>query len=73
MKRLLIPVAALLLIQSCSPRLYPSRTETVEHTVIVTETIHDTIVQVQPDSSIVQALIQCDSAGRARIEEIRTL
>ena len=30
-------------------------------------------MQVQPDSSIVQALIMCDSTGRARLEEIRTL
>ncbi len=73
MKRFIISVAAFLVLQSCSPRLYPSRTETVEHTITVTETVHDTIVRVQPDSSIVQALIQCDSAGRARIEEIRTL
>ncbi len=64
MKRILIPIAAFLLMQSCSPKLYPSRTETTDRIVTVAETIHDTIVQ---------ALIQCDSAGRTRIEEIRTL
>ena len=47
--------------------------ESTEHTVTVTETIRDTIIQVQPDSSIVQALIKCDSTGRARLDEIRTL
>ena len=41
--------------------------------VVVTETVRDTVIQVQPDSSIVQALIRCDSTGRARLEEIRTL
>lgn len=58
---------------SCCPKLYPHKTESTEHTVVVTETIRDTVIQVQPDSSIVQALIKCDSTGRARLEEIRTL
>lgn len=58
---------------SCCPKLYPHRTENIEHTITVTETIRDTIIQVQPDSSIVQALIKCDSTGQARLNEIRTL
>lgn len=58
---------------SCCPKLYPNKMESTEHTVTVTETIRDTIIQVQPDSSIIQALIKCDSTGRARLDEIRTL
>lgn len=58
---------------SCCPKLYPHRTENIEHTITVTETIRDTIIQVQPDSSIIQSLIKCDSTGQARLEEIRTL
>lgn len=58
---------------SCCPKLYPHRTENIEHTVTITETVRDTVVQIQPDSSIVQALIKCDSTGRARLEEIQTL
>lgn len=54
---------------SCCPKLYPHKTENTERIVTVTETV----IQVQPDSSIVQALIKCDSTGRARLEEIRTL
>ena len=57
----------------CSPKIYPHRTESSEHTVTVTETVRDTVVQVRPDSSIVRALIRCDSTGRARLEEIRML
>lgn len=57
----------------CCPKLYPHKTETTEHVVTITETIRDTVIRVQPDSSIVQALIMCDSTGRARLEEIRTL
>ena len=73
MKRIIIPILALSAIGGCSPKLYPHETESTEHTVVVTETIRDTIVQVQPDSSIIQALIICDSTGQARLEEIRTL
>lgn len=57
----------------CSPKMYPHRTESTEHTVTVTETVRDTVVQVRPDSSIVRALIRCDSTGRARLDEIRLL
>lgn len=73
MKRIFIPAAALTLLSSCCPKLYPYRTENTEHAITVTETIRDTVIQVQPDSSIVQALIRCDSTGQARLEEIRTL
>lgn len=73
MKRIIISIVALAVFCGCCPKLYPHKTESTEHMVVVTETIRDTIVQVQPDSSIVQALIMCDSTGRARLEEIRTL
>lgn len=73
MRRIIIPIVALATFCGCCPKLYPHKTENTEHTVVVTETIRDTIIQVQPDSSIVQALIKCDSTGRARLEEIRTL
>ena len=58
---------------SCCPKLYPHKEEKTEHTITVIETIRDTVIQIHPDSSIVQALIRCDSTGRARLEEIRTL
>ena len=62
-----------LTVASCCPKLYPHKTENTERAITVTETVRDTVIQVQPDSSIVQALIKCDSTGRARLEEIRTL
>lgn len=73
MKRIIIPIVGLATFCGCGPKLYPHKTESTEHTVVVTETIRDTVIQVQTDSSIVQALIKCDSTGRARLEEIRTL
>lgn len=72
MKRIIRLIVILTIVQGCCPKLYPHKAEKLEHTVTITETIRDTIIQVQPDSSIVQALIRCDSTGRARLEEIRT-
>ena len=73
MKRIIRLIVILTIVQGCCPKLYPHKAEKLEHTVTITETIRDTVIQVQPDSSIVQALIRCDSTGRARLEEIRTL
>ncbi len=58
---------------SCCPKLYPHKTENTERIVTVRETVRDTVIQVQPDSSVVEALVRCDSTGRARLEEIRML
>ena len=74
MKPKSILAAALLInLSGCCPKLYPHTTENTERIVTVTETVRDTVIQVHPDSSIVQALIRCDSTGRARLEEIQTL
>ena len=64
---------ALSVLPGCCPKLYPHKTENSERIVTVTETVRDTVIQVQPDSSIIEALIHCDSTGRARFEEIQTL
>ena len=73
MKRIIRLIVILTIVQGCCPKLYPHKAENTEHMVVVTETIRDTVIRVQPDSSVVQALIKCDSTGRARLEEIRTL
>ena len=73
MRKYIRLLTILLVIQSCCPRLYPTSSEVIERTEVVKEVVHDTIVQVQPDSSILQALIQCDSTGRARLQEINAL
>ena len=73
MRRCIRLLATLLVLKGCCPKLYPSTTEVIERTEVVKEIVRDTVVQVQPDSSILQALIQCDSTGRARLQEIQTL
>lgn len=73
MKRYIRLITILLVLQSCCPKLYPTSSEVIERTEVVKEVVRDTVIQVQPDSSILQALIQCDSTGRARLKEINTL
>lgn len=73
MKRTIIAMAAILSMQSCCHKLYPHTTEVTDTKESVTETIRDTVIMIQPDSSIMQALIQCDSTGRARLQEIKAL
>mgnify|MGYP003304340985 FL=1 len=73
MRRCIRLLTTLLVLQGCCPKFYPQTTTTVEHVEVVKEVVRDTVVQVQSDSSILQALIQCDSTGRARLKEIQTL
>ena len=73
MRRCIRLLTTLLVLQGCCPKFYPQTTTTVEHFEVVKEVVRDTVIQVQPDSSILQALIQCDSTGRVRLQEIQTL
>ena len=73
MRRCIRLLTTLLVLQGCCPKFYPQTTTTVEHVEVVKEVVRDTVIQVQPDSSILQALIQCDSTGRARLQEIQTI
>ena len=73
MRRCIRLLTTLLVLQGCCPKFYPQTTTTVDHVEVVKEVVRDTVVQVQPDSSILQALIKCDSTGRARLQEIQTL
>ena len=73
MRRCIRLLTTLLVLQGCCPKFYPQTTTTVEHFDVVKEVVRVTVVQVQPDSSILRALIKCDSTGRARLQEIQTL
>lgn len=63
----------LLSLQSCSRRQYPPSATNTTSVTTVTEVRRDTVITVQPDSSILQALIECDSTGRAYLKEIDQL
>ena len=73
MRRCIRLLTTLLVLQGCSPKFYPQTTAHTEHKEVVQEIVRDTVIQVQPDSSILQALVKCDSTGRARLQEINTL
>ncbi len=62
-----------LFLSSCSPKLYQTQSTQTSNTVTEKEIVRDTIIQIKPDSSMIRALIQCDSTGRARLQEIQTL
>ncbi len=73
-----IPLAVILTLtalipQGCSRKIYPHTPQNTQTTETITAIIRDTIIQTQPDTAILQALIRCDSTGRARMEEISTL
>lgn len=68
-----ILLVCLLSLQSCSRRQYPPSATNTTSVTTVTEVRRDTVITVQPDSSILQALIECDSTGRAYLKEIDQL
>ena len=61
----IILMAAILSLQSCCHKIYPSTSQTTSTIETITEIIRDTVIQTQPDTAILQALIRCDSTGRA--------
>lgn len=63
----------LLSLQSCSRCQYPPSATNTTSVTTVTEVQHDTIVTIQPDTSMLQALIECDSTGQAYLREINQL
>lgn len=68
-----ILLAWILSMTSCSRRQYPLTATATTSVTTITEVRHDTIVTIQPDSTMIQALIECDSTGRAYLREISQL
>lgn len=59
-----------LFVTSCSAPRIVAATSITADTVRVTETIRDTVVSVEPDSSMLKALLECDSLGQVRLREL---
>jgi len=86
MKKLLLFIALVFWFSSCST-IKRTTEKTTEHTIssdttrtrhetkviTITEVQKDTIFTVLPDSSIMQALIECDKQGRATIKELNSI
>ena len=55
-----------------NPRYQIGRNEKrTTDSVVIREVLRDTVVTVEADSSLVRALVECDSLGRARLRELR--
>jgi len=71
-KHCLIVLLIALLALSCSRKLAPpelTRSDSLV-TTNTTERLRDTVVVLAPDSSLVRALLECDSSNRVRINSI---
>ncbi len=53
------------------PRMTVSNEKRTTDSVVIREVLRDTVVTVEADSSLVRALVECDSLGRARLRELR--
>ena len=66
MKR--VSIVAVVMALGCAP--VKTMTRSMSDSVVVRETVRDTVIELSPDSSLVRALIECDSLGRARLSEL---
>lgn len=64
---------AIAALTSCAHQNYQQQPNGPTQTTVITETVHDTTILLQPDTSILQALILCDSTGRAYLQQLQTL
>lgn len=58
---------------SCSHRQYPESSTDTSTTTVIRETVHDTVITVQPDTSIIQALVRCNADGSVYLQQIEQL
>lgn len=59
---------ALMVLASCGSSK-PAIIETKEHTRVVTQTVHDTVLQIEKDSSSYKALLDCQN-GKIVLKEV---
>ena len=63
-----------LVFAACSKELYqPLSQETIIEKTVEKEVPRDTVIIVQPDSTILSALVECNERGQARLKEIEQL
>lgn len=68
---LVIIATAVLSLSACKARRpTTTRSEIQTDSIYVREVIRDTAIIVQADSSLMRALVECDSAGQARLKEL---
>lgn len=72
MKKTIYLILIALLLASCrTPRVITAESrQTQTDSIVIRETIRDTTVIVEADSSMISALVECDSMGRAYIRQL---
>lgn len=60
-------------LSSCARQHFQQQPNEPSNASVITETIHDTTILLQPDTAILQALIHCDSTGQVYLQQLRTL
>lgn len=69
MKHILIFI--MIMLCSCRTQQAVLASHTVERdSVVVTTTVMDTVIRIEPDSSLIRALLECDSLGQVHIRQI---
>lgn len=59
---------------ACSPKIVqPVSQETVTENTVEKEIPRDTVIIIQPDSTILSALVECNERGEARLRDIEQL
>lgn len=58
---------------ACSQKTYQQQPNESTRTTIITETVHDTTIVLQPDTATIIALIRCDSTGQAYLHQLQPL
>lgn len=66
----LIVISALLLIGCRATKVQSSVSHSRVDSVIIRQTVRDTVVTVKADSSMIRALLECDSLGQVRMREL---
>ncbi|MCD7963029.1 MAG: hypothetical protein LUF90_05655 [Rikenellaceae bacterium] len=62
---------SVLLFTNCAVRKIPTSFNSISSdTVIIKETFRDTLIAVKADSSMIKALLECDSIGQVRMKEL---
>ncbi len=70
MKHLLYAMLIVICLCGCTGHRHLPATVTTRDSVVVTEVVRDTIITLAPDSSMIQALVECDSVGQARLKQL---
>lgn len=71
--RMLLIYCVSVVLAACSPKITQPVQETIIEKTVEKEVPRDTVIVIQPDSTILSALVECNERGEARLKEIEQL